>query len=42
MYSGYKDKLWMPILLLLDISGNIEWRCDKKLLCLDKERYTFD
>ena len=27
-YSGYKNNLWMPILLLLDISGNTEWKCD--------------
>ena len=28
MYSGYRNSLWMPILLLLDIRGNTEWRCD--------------
>ena len=32
----------MPILLLLDISGNIEWKCLEISVFIDKERHSFN
>ena len=39
-YSGYENNLWMPILHLININGNIEWICDQKLMCIVKKKDT--
>ena len=38
IYSGYENNLWMPILPLINISGNTEWRCDQKFMCIVKKK----